>query len=73
MLIFFLKLTIKIYFEFQSFIDSMNWHITCQDIIELDKAKPRVIVGRKAAGPTGIAGLPNSELNGKETGLPWLY
>jgi hypothetical protein len=25
-----------------------------------DKAKPRAIVGRKATGPTGIAGLPKS-------------
>ena len=26
-----------------------------------DKAKPRVIVGRKATGPIGIAGLPKQE------------
>jgi hypothetical protein len=27
--------------------------------LAVDKAKPRAIVGRKATGPTGIAGLPN--------------
>ena len=27
----------------------------------IDKAKPRVIVGRKAAGPNGIAGLPKDK------------
>ena len=26
-----------------------------------DKAKPRVIVGRKATGPDGIAGLPKQD------------
>ncbi len=36
----------------------------------IDKAKPRVIVGRKAAGPNGIAGLPKGM---HRTGLPWLY
>ena len=34
-----------------------------------DKAKPRAIVGRKATGPSGIAGLPKQA---KRTGLPWL-
>jgi hypothetical protein len=27
----------------------------------VDKAKPRVIVGRKATGPKGIAGLPKDK------------
>ena len=35
-------------------------YIECRKQIaeNIDKAKPRVIVGRKATGPTGIAGLP---------------
>ena len=35
-----------------------------------DKAKPWVIMGRKATGPSGMAGLPKSD--GERTGLPWL-
>jgi hypothetical protein len=29
----------------------------------IDKAKPRAIVGRKATGPTGIAGLPELQVS----------
>jgi len=51
MLIFFPKLMIKICIEFQSVINSTNWYNTCTKIITIDKAKPRVIVGRKATDP----------------------
>jgi hypothetical protein len=43
------------------------WHYYCIiltiDSFSLiaDKAKPRVIVGRKATGPDGIAGLPKQD------------
>jgi len=32
-----------------------------------DKAKPRAIVGRKATGPSGIAGLPRSDQRNRIT------
>ena len=37
-----------------------------------DKAKPRVIVGRKATGPSGIARLPKLEMVSTKPDCPWL-
>jgi len=42
---------IKISIEFRSVINSKNWYDICTKIITIDKAKPRVIVGRKATDP----------------------
>ena len=50
--IFSLKLIVEICVEFQLVICSTNWHNICLDILDLDKAKPRAIVGRKATGPS---------------------
>jgi hypothetical protein len=36
-------------------------------IIFNDKAKPRAIVGRKATGPSGMAGLPKSDQRNRIT------
>ena len=46
------------------YIDSQN--------LKTDKAKPRVIVGRKATGPSGIARLPKLKMVRTIPDYPWL-